>query len=523
MKRHTSTSLPKRLALLTGTLLHLGIQAQDPTDALRWSWTQSAGTARQQAIGGSMTSLGGDLSATFVNPAGLGFFRTGDLVLSPAFQQIRQQADYLNRKEAAQQRQQLSFGTSGLILTASETTRKGKKQVSVVSLAVNRSGHFRNDILYRGQNNQTSYSNKFLEEIQGIRDANVVANQFPNSASLAFNTYWIDTIAGGTNGNFQFKSRAPIATGLLQENWIRQSGGITELAIGYGGTTDDKLYYGATFGIPFLNYDRVAQFTEADATTALNNFDYARVEDYLDTKGMGINLKLGMIYRPNLYWRLGVAFHTPTWYQLKDNYRTVITTDTENYKGEQTQSSALFNNGSPGSFQYNLTTPYRALVSASYVLRSTKDIRKQRGFLTADLEYVNHQAVQYTPNSEVDNSTETKAYLKSLNQAIDHAYKGVFNLRLGGEIKVNTWMVRGGAAFLGNPYEDLAGEKGSRMQLSGGLGYRDRGIYVDLTYVHLTGTDIHTPYRLANAAFPMARIQQRGAQVVLTFGIKLES
>ena len=240
MKRIALYTTSARVAILTCLLSTSTIYAQDPTDALRWSWTQSAGTARQQAIGGAMASLGGDLSATFVNPAGLAFFRTGDLVLSPAFQQIRQQADYLNRKESAQ-RQQLSFGTSGLILTSYETNRKGKKQVSVLSLAVNRSAHFRNDILYRGQNNQSSYSNKFLEEIQGTRDANVVASQFPNSASLAFNTYWIDTVAGGTNGNFQFKSRAPIATGLLQENSIRQSGGITEVAIGYGGTTNDKL------------------------------------------------------------------------------------------------------------------------------------------------------------------------------------------------------------------------------------------------------------------------------------------
>lgn len=509
-------------SFLLGSGSWVTAHAQDPTDALRWSWNQSAGTARQQAIGGAMASLGGDISATFVNPAGLAFFRTGDLVLSPAFQQLQQKANYLNREESAK-RGQLSFGTSGLVLAGTEINRKGKKQVSVLSLAVNRSAHFRNDLLYRGQNNQSSYSNKFLEEIQGIRDANVVANQFPNGSSLAFNTYWIDTIAGGSSGNFQFKSRAPIATGLLQENWIRQTGGITELAIGFGGTTNEKLYYGGTFGIPFLNYDRVGQFTEADATTALNNFDFARVEDYLQTKGVGFNMKLGVLYRPNLYWRLGLAFHTPTWFQLKDTYRTVITTDTENYQGEQTQSSALFNNGAPATFQYMMSTPYRAIVSASYVLRSTQDIRKQKGFLTADLEYVNHRAVQYSPDTEADNSDETRNYLKALNRAIDRAYRGVFNVRTGAEVKFNTWMVRGGAAFLGNPYENLAGEKGSRMQLSGGLGYRDRGIYIDLTYVHLTGKDVHAAYRLANSAFPMARIRQQGAQVVLTFGMKIGS
>jgi hypothetical protein len=497
-------------------------EAQEPSDALRWSWTLPSGSARQQAIGGAMGSLGGDISATFVNPAGLAFFRTGDLVISPGFQQIQQNATYLNRDESAK-RGQMSFGTSGLILANTEINQKGKKQSSVLSLAVNRSAHFRNNILYRGLNNQSSYSQKFLEEIQGIGDANVVANQFPNSSSLAFNTYWIDTVGGGTNGSFQFQSRAPIAGGLLQENWIRQTGGITELALGYGTTTNDKIYFGATLSVPFLNYSRVGQFTEADAGNTLNNFDFARVEDYLETKGIGINMKMGLIYRPNLYWRFGLAFHTPSWFQLTDTYRTVITTDTENYKGEQTQSSALFNNGAPATFEYQMSTPYRAILSASYVLRSIQDIREQKGFLTADLEYVNHQAVQYSPNTEVDNSNETRAYLKSLNQAIDGAYKGAFNLRVGGELKFNTWMIRGGAAFLGNPYENIRGESGTRTQLTGGLGYRDRGIYVDLAYVHLMGNDIHAPYRLANSNFPMARLQQRGAQVVLTFGVKLGS
>jgi hypothetical protein len=55
----------------------LVLQAQEPDDALRYAWTQPNGTARQQAIGGAMGSLGGDLSALFVNPAGLGFYKTG--------------------------------------------------------------------------------------------------------------------------------------------------------------------------------------------------------------------------------------------------------------------------------------------------------------------------------------------------------------------------------------------------------------------------------------------------------------
>ncbi len=35
--------------------------AQEPSDALRFSWTVPGGSARQQAIGGAMDSLGVDL------------------------------------------------------------------------------------------------------------------------------------------------------------------------------------------------------------------------------------------------------------------------------------------------------------------------------------------------------------------------------------------------------------------------------------------------------------------------------
>ena len=65
--------------------------AQEPADALRFSWYTSSGTARQQAVGGAMASLGGDITAAYVNPAGLGFYKTGDFVLTPGF-------NFLNNK-----------------------------------------------------------------------------------------------------------------------------------------------------------------------------------------------------------------------------------------------------------------------------------------------------------------------------------------------------------------------------------------------------------------------------------------
>src|SRR5690242_2740435 len=89
--------------------------AQEPADALRYSWYTPSGTARQQAIGGAMTSLGGDLSAAFVNPAGLGFYKTGDFVLTPGFNFLNNKSSYLGHDEMDKKKMG-SFGATGIVL-----------------------------------------------------------------------------------------------------------------------------------------------------------------------------------------------------------------------------------------------------------------------------------------------------------------------------------------------------------------------------------------------------------------------
>lgn len=514
--------MKKLLFILHSLAFSATLFAQDPTDALRYSWAISSGTARQQAVGGAMASLGGDLSATYVNPAGLGFYKTGDFVMTPGFNLWNNKAAYYGRTES-DNRKYLSFGTSGIVLgNGSERDRKGRNSSSSFALAINRTANVGTNLLYRGLNNQSSFSNKFLEEINGDRDANSVASNYPFGASLALNTYWIDTIAGGSSGNYQFQTRAPIATGLIQENAVSSRGGVTELALAFAGAQNDKFYYGFTLGVPFLNYEREATFTEADATTVSNNnFDYATITQNLETKGSGINLKMGVIYKPVEYVRLGLAVHTPTFYRLSDKYYTDMATSTEGPFGLLTQSSKLFTGDQAAEFSYWMFTPYKIMASASYVLREIEDVRKQKGFLTADIEYVNYKASSYSTDPDGDNSQSTKDYLKSLNNTIDNAYKGAFNFRAGGELKFTTIMARLGAAYYGNPYKDIAGEKGNRFQLSGGLGYRHKGMFIDLTYVHTMGKDVDFAYRLQSRPFSAATLKQTGGNVLLTLGFKI--
>jgi hypothetical protein len=516
----------KKLALVLLTIISSSILiAQEPADALRFSWTTPGGTARQQAIGGAMTSLGGDLTATFVNPAGLAFYRTGDFVISPAYRFGKNKASYIGRNETEKEGR-FNLGTTGFVFGSAGNERK-KVRNTAFSLGFNTMADFKSDILYRGDNNKTSYSQKFVEELNKARFQRPQDAEESHTfgSSLAYNIFLIDTINGGTPGNYRFQSNAAnlVSGGLLQEHSIKNRGGIYEFAVGFAANYNDKLMLGGSLGLPFIDYRREAIFNEADATTnAANDFDYFSFQEKLSTNGAGLNAKLGLIYKPQEYWRLGLAIHSPTFYSLTDKYETSIEANLERPDGKIfADYSKDYTNNQPSEFKYTLTTPYRVMGSISYVLREIQDVTKQRGFLTADLEYVNYKASSFGTDSENgENDESTKSYLKSLNKAIDNAYKGAFNFRAGGELKFTTIMVRLGGAYLSNPYKNMQGQKGNKVNLTGGLGYRDKGFFIDLTYIHSMNKDVHMPYRLESAVSPVANIRSTSGNIFLTAGVK---
>jgi hypothetical protein len=490
--------------------------AQEPADALRYAWLSPSGSARQQAIGGAMGSLGGDISSAHINPAGIAFFKNPEFVFTPGFLMNKNKSTYLGNT-TKNSSSNFNYGTSGIIFADVNPYKNSSRKSSALSITINKLADFNSNIIYRGENNQTSYSQKFLEEIRNnnITNPNLVANNFPNGTSLAFNTYWIDTASGGNGQPFTFKSRAPALTGLLQQNHTISSGSMSELALSIANNYSDKFYVGGSLGVPFINYERENTFLEADATTnPNNNFDFASIKETLKTQGAGLNLKLGAIFKPSEYVRLGISLHSPSLMLLTDEYSTTVITDTEGYQGRLNQSSS-------SSLKYQLANPYRVIVSASYVLREIQDVKKQKGFLTADIEYVNYKASSFSTDESNANDATLKSYFKLLNKAVDNEQKSAFNFRAGGEIKFNTIMGRLGMAYYGNPYKNSTGLKGNRFFVSGGLGYRNKGMFVDLSYVYQINKDAHIPYRLQFSPSPRASFNDRNGNVLMTFGFKI--
>ena len=504
------------LALLYGT-----VSAQDESDALRYSYLTPGGTARMQAAGGTGVSLGGDPGDLSLNPAGIGLFKTGDFSFTPGFQSASSKADYLG-DAASDNKNNLYIQQFGLIFASDKKAGSTSRWQNVsFGLGLNRQANFNRNVYFQGVNDQSSYSEKYLEQLSGdhVSDPNDAANNYPYGASLAFNTYLIDTLqnaAGDVNG---YQSYVPVSSGILQTNQISTRGGLNEFALAVAGNYDNKFYLGLSLGIPSVKYRRTNTYSESiTQSDGGEGFQSFQVVDKLTTTGVGFNGKVGLIYVINPKVRIGAAFHSPTVYSLHDTYSTEMTTNTGNFHGSLQQSSTDLTDGYPGDYDYSLTTPWRAMGGISFVFGATPDASRH-GFLNVDYEYVNYASARYHFNSSNATASD-KALASSLNQSISSMYKGASNIRVGGELKFNILAVRAGFDWMGSPYAD-ADIAADQTRYSLGLGVRNGGVYADLTYVYSAQKDSYYPYVLQEKAVSPAALKYNASNVVFTIGFVL--
>ncbi len=512
----------KKYLLLTSILVSALGYAQVPEDAIRYSFYPQNGTARNLAIGGAMGSLGGDINATFVNPAGLGFFKTHEFVLTPGFFLSNNKASFRGT-DSKDKKNGFGFGPSGVVIGGGSRYEQGK--TNAFSFAVTQAADLNNLIHYSGLNNYSSFSEQFAEEFAKsgytIDEVLTTNSPFPYTSAPALYTYLIDTVK--VNGVYQVKG-APeyildAGQALRQEMTKKTSGGIYEIALGFAHNSNDKWYWGLSIGLPIVVYNSNTYFKESDTSSnTSNHFKQAEYTDDFKTTGWGLNGRIGVIYRPKEYIRLGLAIHTPTYMTLEDKHTTYMKTELENPVANFEVSSQTFTDGQPGKAKYDQRTPFKAILSASYVFREVENVKRQKAFITADIEYVHHKGSKFSSNND-EPTKEEKDYYKALTKVIKREYKGNFNFRLGGELKFNIIMARLGFAYYGNPYKD-AGYKANRMLLSGGLGYRNKGVFLDLTYVYTMTKDVNFPYRLEDRANTYASLKQNRGNIVATVGFK---
>jgi len=492
--------------------------AQTPDEALRTAWYTANGTARNMATGGVMGSLGGDITAAHVNPAGLGFFKTREWVLSPGMWGQKNALQYRGT-DSNTQKNVFNYGTMGWVFGAGASQNpNGSWTSSAFSISINQLANYHNNLSFTGFNNKSSFSEQYLEELVADgADTTAALSNYIFGSSLAFRTYLIDTLRAANGSVNGFKTLVP-ASGVQQLYQAATRGGMHEIAVGFATNTNDVWHWGGSITIPIVQYRRTLTYSETDVSGIANNgFGYFTYHEQFQSSGAGVGLKLGTIYKPRPYVRFGLALHTPQLIGMRDQIRSSMVANTENYAGVHTESSDNLNDGKAGIRKYVIVTPLRLIVSGSYVFREVADTRKQRAFISADVEYVRYKGARLKPDDAEDAVAES--YLQAVNGAIKNTYQNNLNVRVGGELKLNIWMFRLGGAFYGSPYAEKI-LTANRYVASCGIGYRNHGRFIDVSYARTWLTDYLFPYRLSDKANTFAQQNGQLGNVTVTFGVK---
>jgi hypothetical protein len=321
-----------------------------------------------------------------------------------------------------------------------------------------------------------------------------INNDYPFDIALAYNA---DLIYYDTSAHM-YRNDAPNG-GVYQQKSIKTIGSVNEFEFSFGANVNDKVYFGATIGIPYLRYYESSVYQETKTNDSIPYFNSLSFEQVLETHGTGINLKVGVIYRPANWVRIGAAIHTPTYYaNMRDSWSSNMYAAFEDGSWNNTQFSP------DGKYNYMMTTPFRAIGSLAFIIGPY-------GLISAEYEYVNYNQARF-----YDQSQDNTIY-SDVNSSIKDSYRSPVNLRIGTEWRIWDFRLRGGFGYYGSPYKNGIND-GERLLASGGFGYRGKHLFADLTYVWTRTKDQYYLYdpTLVN---PSSNTLS-SSSVVMTWGVR---
>lgn len=468
------------------------VNAQNEVDALRYSQLYHGGSARNVSMGGAFGALGGDPSVLSFNPAGLGVYRKSEFTFTPTFYLNEVSSDYYGNTSVDHK---YNFNFNNMALIANANTGNDDGWISVnFGFGYNKLNNFHRHILVQGQNNESSITDYFAEMANGTTYSNL--NSF--GEWLAWETYLIDP----DNSDVQYISALP-TEGVIQTKSITQTGSIGEYAFSMAGNYDNTLYIGGTIGIQAARFKESVIYTEEDPDSMIFDFNSMEYKQSLETRGTGVNFKFGLIYRPVDWIRIGGAIHSPTFFDLNDNYSTSMRSDFDS--PDSIRGDGNWVDSPSGKYNYSLTTPFRAIGSLAFVF-------KKVAILSVDYEFVDYTMSRLRAT---DYSFITE------NNSIQNNYNYAGNIRAGLEYRFGEFAIRGGYAIYQSPYNPAEVDNDGMMSaFSGGFGVRDKDFFFDIAYVYTMMDEDYYLYSPNVVNISPAAMSNTSSQIMATIGFK---
>lgn len=527
----------KRLTFLFITALLSGsaVFGQGEIDAYRYSQRDLSGTARYLGMGGAFGALGGDISAMSTNPAGLGIYRSSEVVATLSLSQINTKSASLG---GALKNDKTKFifdniAYVGYFPTANESGIMGWN----VGFSYNRVKNFART--YRTFNQPGNSLADYISTLSYGIPLSTIAQGNNYDPYLDSSEPWLPILGlnGGLTGSFEnnqtlyhsafgewgpndewFKPDLPQSADLE----VSERGGIDQYDFAVAANISNRVFVGATFVVTDLNYQQNSYYAESFGE--MGGFDLV---NHLKTEGTGYGVNLGVIVRPTDYLRIGVAYNTPTWYKMTDYFWADAASNNLYYPTDSRRSSKT----PAAQYDYELRSPDRWIFSAAAILGKS-------GLLSVDYEISNYGRMHLT-DEETGRDLSDNDYI--------HDDFGVSRtLRVGAEVKVTPqFAVRAGGSWATTPMKkqfrdgeldvitqgtitNYTLDNGTTSYYTIGLGYRfTPNFYADLACVFKNFKENSYAFSSATneidqhvaAATPVA-LKNNTVKVALTLGYK---
>lgn len=537
----------KFYASLIALTIPAAMSAQSAFDIYRFSQSEIRGTARFMSMGGAFTALGGDLSSLSQNPAGIGVYRRSEIgaTLDISPRSIAASSPLEKHSVSSTTVNCNNFGYVGSISLKGimETFSWGATYNRVASF--NRKFNAKASLSTSLSNYVADFSNS-AGYVPGDLNITKTFNPYYEPYKPGYYADWLAILSNSLH-TINYDSPENGFRGLWQEGTtgdayadmkVHETGYVDEYNIDFGGNIDNKLMWGLGFGITDLQFNSTAYYNESmeganvptpSGETTTGKADFS-ISNYRAVSGTGFNIKLGIIYKPINELRIGVAFHTPTWYNLS----TTAYADGE-YKYSYSDRPEWNNNkdyiDTPDDYyNFRLTSPWKVMVGVAGVIGSS-------AIVSADYEYQAYNKM----SSRYQDYMGSYVADEGINADIREYYKAAHIFRVGAEYRLSdSFSVRAGynytSSTTSNYLDDSKGKHnearttgtnpaytydGGTHAVSAGIGYRYKGFYADAAYVYRNHQSTYKPFTsYGQIESPSVKLSESINSIVLSVGIK---
>lgn len=501
------------------TLLLVGVTAsagaQTMYDALSFSKSDYAGTARTVAMGNAFTALGGDLGAVSINPAGSAVARYSQVAITPGANIA------INSATGVQGGFEKSLRTSigrftmpniGFSINFDTHRTSGLKNWTF-GFSANMTDSYLDDMVASGTNASTSFAGSLATFAGGwlvdnLADGNAYDNvpvsDWRAVAGLQSGIIGLVPLLPGQSeadapadqyigvtenavlrtaqdGSQYYEIGLPSGAMLDQTFARRTTGSKYDYVINLGMNFSDVVYVGANLGITSMDYSQQYYIRESaqDPDFFTTGFSSLRYSYSYTAAGTGVYGKFGIIVTPFKGLRLGAALQTPTATSIRERWHL---------SAEQTSLSQDYKSGSSespeGEYRYNLSSPLKFNAGIAYTFGSF-------ALVSLDYEVCDYSSMKFSEKGSNDNSA-----FEAANSDIEGYLRKVHELRAGVEVKpLPSLSVRAGynlrtsAIPADIEYENQylwEKTKGAANSFSLGLGYSSKGSFYADAAVRMT-------------------------------------